>query len=242
VRVQIASELHAEIDPRRAMGGSVDLGADLVVLAGDIDRDGSGVRWAAEMWPATPVVYGVGNHEAYGRSMDAALEQTREAAVGTSVHVLEREAVTLAGLPVLGATLWSDLALAGGWAFARWRLGQSSTDDHAIVGEDGRSLRPEQTRAIHHDTVAWLDGALDEAHDGPTLMVTHHAPSPRSLGRRLGYRDVSIGATDAAYASELEWLIERHAPAAWIHGHTHRSGEYRVGATRETDRRPRPRP
>ena len=37
---------------------------------------------------------------------------------------------------------------------------------------------------------------------------------------------------DAAYASNLEALIEARGPALWVHGHIHTSSDYRIGATR----------
>ena len=59
------------------------------------------------------------------------------------------------------------------------------------------------------------------------IIVTHHAPSPRSLrGGQV------TGLLDAAYASNLEALIEDLQPAAWVHGHVHRSVDYTIGATR----------
>jgi len=70
MRIQVLSDLHAELDPRGAKADIFDLGADLVILAGDIDKAGHGVCWAADTWPDTPVVYVVGNHECYGSSLD----------------------------------------------------------------------------------------------------------------------------------------------------------------------------
>lgn len=59
------------------------------------------------------------------------------------------------------------------------------------------------------------------------VVVTHHAPSPRSLrGGQV------TGLLDAAYASDLESLILDLQPAAWIHGHVHRSVDYEIGRTR----------
>lgn len=37
---------------------------------------------------------------------------------------------------------------------------------------------------------------------------------------------------DAAYASNLEALIEARGPALWVHGHIHTSSDFRIGATR----------
>jgi hypothetical protein len=181
MRIQLLSDIHAEVDAKRAQSDVVDLGADLVILAGDIDQGGAGVRWAAETWPDTPVVYVLGNHEPYCSSIGGALERCRAAAAGTNVHVLEREAVTINGVRILGATLWSDLELAGDAPWARWRLKQGFPDYQAITSQTGGRLRPADTAAIHAETVAWLARTLAEPYDGPTIVVTHHAPSARSL-------------------------------------------------------------
>lgn len=233
MRIQVLSDIHAEVDPRRARSDVVEVGADLVVLAGDIDRGDAGVRWAIETWPDTPVIYVLGNHEPYTMRLEEAYERARAAAAGTHVHVLEREAVTLAGSRVLGATLWTDYALAGDPDFTRWKLRQTFADFKAIIGDDGRRLQPDTIESIHHATVAWLERALAEPYAGPTIVVTHHAPSPRSLMHRDEWADESPWTfTNAAYASDLEALIERCAPALWIHGHTHRSCDYRIESTR----------
>lgn len=233
MRIQVLSDVHAEIDPRRAHADVVDLGVDLVVLAGDIDYVGAGVLWAEEIWPNTPVIYVLGNHEHYGTQLGEALERAHAAAAGTNVHVLEREAVEIAGVRILGATLWTDLALAGDPARARWQLGQAFTDYRAIEGPDGGRLRPADTETMHHETVSWLERQLDEPYAGPTIVVTHHAPSPRSLMQWDEWAGESPwGAMDTAYASDLEWLIARYTPTLWIHGHTHLSGDYRIGGTR----------
>jgi len=234
MKIQVVSDVHAEVDPqaRRAL---VNVGADLAIVAGDVDAGGAGVRWAAEKWSDTPVVYVLGNHEPYGSSIQAALSLCRDAAAGTTVHVLEREAVTIAGVRILGATLWTDLALAGDVQWAEWQLKQNFPDYREIVSSHtGRRLRPAETAAIHHETVRWLEGALATAPDDPTIVVTHHAPSPRSLLQWDEWAG-DLGAWrpgDAAFASDLEWLITETAPALWVHGHTHISCDYRLEATR----------
>jgi Icc-related predicted phosphoesterase len=37
---------------------------------------------------------------------------------------------------------------------------------------------------------------------------------------------------DAAYASNLEALIEAHGPTLWVHGHIHTCSDYRIENTR----------
>jgi Icc-related predicted phosphoesterase len=57
--------------------------------------------------------------------------------------------------------------------------------------------------------------------------MTHHAPSRRSVSAAFSADPIS-----AAYASDLEPLIERMQPQLWVHGHIHSSSDYLIGATR----------
>jgi hypothetical protein len=67
---------------------------------------------------------------------------------------------------------------------------------------------------------------LDEPFAGPTVIVTHHAPSLRSCNP--AYRDHPV---TAAYVSDLEWMLDGRA-ALWVHGHTHLCVDYEIGGTR----------
>jgi Icc-related predicted phosphoesterase len=62
---------------------------------------------------------------------------------------------------------------------------------------------------------------------GPTVVITHHAPHPNSVNSRF------VGdPLNPAFVSDLGDLIARHQPDLWLHGHTHCSGDYRLGRTR----------
>lgn len=65
-----------------------------MVVAGDlIPRAERGVRWLLERVQDRPVVYVMGNHEAYGTDIQRTLEKAKAAAAGMNVHVLENETV-----------------------------------------------------------------------------------------------------------------------------------------------------
>jgi Icc-related predicted phosphoesterase len=73
----------------------------------------------------------------------------------------------------------------------------------------------------------WLGQALATPHAGPTVVITHHAPSPRSIHPRF---EESI--LNACFVSDLEHLLGQERVELWIHGHTHDSFDYRVNGTR----------
>jgi hypothetical protein len=60
-----------------------------------------------------------------------------------------------------------------------------------------------------------------------TIVVTHHAPSIKSIADRYRADPVS-----AAFASNMDDFILEHQPRLWIHGHTHESFDYKIGKTR----------
>lgn len=98
----------------------------------------------------------------------------------------------------------------------------------AMVAGGVNAFRPAMAARLHAAQRTTLEAALAEPFAGPSVVVTHHAPHPRSL--RSG---AWAGVLDAAHASDLSPILQGpHAPALWIHGHVHASSDYNVGGTR----------
>jgi len=145
MRIAYMSDLHLEFEPPdvkssawkalvagRAVLGHPQrgpvlkdiVGADLVVLAGDVDLGLGGIAYADEVsrFVGCPVVYVAGNHEYYGHDLDHLQDGLREAAWKTNGRVLylERDSVRLwpggHSLLVHGCTLWTDYGLNGSLA------------------------------------------------------------------------------------------------------------------------------
>jgi predicted phosphodiesterase len=230
IQIFAASDLHLEfahLEPK------LDRRPDLVLLAGDIGRGADAAQWAAYYFPGTPVVYILGNHEAYRDLLELTLADCRAAAARAGhLHFLENDCVILPlrgrSVRILGATLWTDFRLHGAdRREAAMLIAQRCLADFKLIEYRGTRLLPSDTAAFHEESVAWLDRTLSEPHGGPTIVMTHHAPSPRSIPPF--YRDSLLS---PAFNSDLEWLIRKHQPALWVHGHTHWSVDYRIEATR----------
>jgi predicted phosphodiesterase len=211
-----------------------DRNADLVVLAGDVENGTAGIDWAARTFPLRPVVYVAGNHEFYGERIPSLLPRL-QAAAGRSGNVtfLENgEARLRVGdrvVRLLGCTLWTDFLLYGEEGIApAMALAKERILDHSrITRDDGSRFLPADARSRHAASRAWLEEVLAEPFDGPTVVVTHHAPSAGSVSPRFAGDPLS-----PSFASDLTGLIERTSPALWIHGHTHHPVDYRIGTTR----------
>lgn len=211
--------------------------ADIVVLAGDIHVGAESARWSGRLSKrlGIPAVLIAGNHEHYntfGRpgatfgNTIAALRAEAARAAGQVVF-LECETAVIAGVRFLGATLWTDFALYGDAELAATHAYACMTDFNVIANRAGDRFTPADACDEFAAARKFLEEELAKPFEGATVVVTHHLPSLRSVAPR--FKDDML---NAAYASNLDDLVERSGAALWIHGHTHDSCDYTLGATR----------
>lgn len=232
LRVQVVSDLHVDVADTRRL--RLAPGADLVVVAGDT-RAGATAAFAhlrRHIPVPMPIVTVLGNHEFCGNSIDVELERAREAATRHGIALLEDGATVIGGVRFLGATLWTDYRLFGpahrAVAMAAARRGMN--DHRAIAvgrGDAWRPFLPTDAAALHAASVTFLDATLAQPFDGPSVVVTHHAPHPVCIAPRYGRDPLS-----ASFASDLSALIDARRPDCWISGHTHHPVDTCLGPTR----------
>lgn len=200
---------------------------DVVVLAGDIDVGTAAVAWADEVFRGLPVLYVSGNHEGYGENLDDVQKKLESTCAATGhVHYLNQREVLIEGVRFLGATLWTDLMLYGRELYPAVISDVSTKmNDYRrirLASQGYRKLRPSDTQRWHFIERTWLEARLAEPFEGPTVVITHMAPSVRSISNE--YRGDILS---AAFASNLDHLVE--LASLWIHGHVHASMDYRIG-------------
>jgi predicted phosphodiesterase len=222
MKLHILSHIHLEFAPF----APPPTDADVVILAGDIGVGPSAIEWAAVTFPQ-PVIFVPGNHEYYGGHFKNTLAKMRRTAEGTQVRVLDGQSITLGGVRFLGATLWTDFLLTRDPLLAQHEAQERMTDYRRIRTAAYRHLRAPDTREAHGVARRFLEKSLLEPFDGRTVVVTHHAPSDRSISARFR----SANHLNAAYASDLEALMGPEV-ALWVHGHTHDSLDYRLAQSR----------
>ena len=228
LRLQILSDLHLEtedIQPAPAAG------ADLLVLAGDIDATWRGFERFAG-WPV-PILCVAGNHEYDDRDVTAAEPELRERLAGLGIRLLEREATVVAApdgrrVRVVGCTRWSDFdgvgiakrekALRAGAYFQKIM--------NATLG--GAPFDAAAVRTLALASREWLERELARPGLGEwdrTVVVTHFAPSARSHDPRYG-----LQAATASFVNADDDLLGR--ADLWIHGHLHCRHDWRDGRCR----------
>jgi predicted phosphodiesterase len=207
-----------------------EVDADVTVLAGDIHTRDRALPFARALSLRRPVVYVAGNHEFYGTAIPKLYEKIRCQAEDSAVHLLQNGAFILDNARFIGATLWTDYGLLGtGTRELGMVVGKTTMTDFKKIrtSPDYRKLSPAYLYTSFRQTIGYLEAMLATPHAGPTIVVTHHAPSMHSI--ELQYRNDPIS---ASYASDLEDLILSHEIDLWIHGHTHNCVDYTIGKTR----------
>jgi predicted phosphodiesterase len=216
-------------------------GEDLLVLAGDIATHTDSIEVAKELAVTydIPVIVVAGNHEFYqdehhtGHIWETTCFDLARAAHHSDiietgkVTFLENSTATYKGVRFIGATLWTDMQL---FVHAPWGqiiIRQQMNDYNDIYNDFKRPILPRDTIDRHIESRIYIKDTLAVPHEGPTVVITHHAPSWLSVHEK--YKEDLVS---AAYASRLEGLILDTKPTLWLHGHTHTAFDYTIGDTR----------
>jgi predicted phosphodiesterase len=224
MKLQLLSDLHLEtedFEPEPLPG------AELLVLAGDIDA-----TWAAYQrfagWPV-PVLVVPGNHEFDGRDVARALPAFRALCARHGFTLLYREVAQLRAadgrrVRFVGTPRWSDFDLFG--PEHRERAMRSARYFLRLMGST-RGGKPLDATLLREEGLAcrqWLEAELArpprDAWDS-TVVITHFGPSLASADPRYGAQPGT-----ASFCNADDDLLPR--ADLWLHGHLHCRHDYRV--------------
>ena len=241
MKIQLLSDLHLETQPDFQPAPAPE--AELLVLAGDVgsyqrgsalqDTDFGLGRFAG--WPV-PVLFVPGNHEYDALDFDATHARLRATCERLGLLWLERETRVLHGVRFVGTTLWTDFDALVPHGPTVTLAEQLTAREKAFRAGNHYLRMAASTRAgqpflaaemREHALLcqAWLRAALAEPFDGPTVAVTHFAPSLRCADPRYGLTPGTAG-----FCNALDELL----PLAdlWLHGHLHCPIDWRAGRCR----------
>jgi hypothetical protein len=141
---------------------------------------------------------------------------------------LHQRVVVMQGVRLIGCTLWSDFeALVPQSGPLTQQLKARQKAERAAdfyLRKTGTTLSGQPflaaaVRAKAQDDQAWLTKALSEHFEGPTVVVTHFAPSLKSADPRYGLTPGTAG-----FCNALDHLMPK--ANVWLHGHLHCAQDY----------------
>ena len=224
MKIQLLSDLHLESE---AFEPEPQPGAELLVLAGDIDSTWRGYgRFAG--WPV-PVLAVAGNHEFDGRELNDAWPALRERCARFRITLLECESLVLTSangerVRFLGSVRWSDFDAFGPAGQARALRAGAYFQRVMAATLDGAPFDALAVRNAALACRAWLEATLAEPANGRwdrNVVITHFAPSLKSADPRYG----PLPST-ASFCNADDALLP--AAALWLHGHLHCRHDYVV--------------
>jgi predicted phosphodiesterase len=243
VKIQLVSDVHLEFGHKVVLDNA---GADVLVLAGDICSARHLVKPDDEFMPLpierknalnffkdcsekfNHVVYIMGNHEHYKHTFNDTAKVLRECLFGLpNIHFLDNEDVVLDDVKFIGATLWTDNNK--GCPVTENKLQFGMNDFRLIKYKDdkGNYFKFDPRLAAREHLQSKKRIGIATFSDLPCVVVTHHAPSFKSIHPMYANDTYMNG----GYASDLEYLMGDNVKL-WVHGHTHKPFDYEVNGTR----------
>ena len=242
INIQLLSDLHLETHPHFVP--EVAPTADLLVLAGDVgsyqpgsmllehaDTDFGLARFSPRhdlaAWPV-PVFFVPGNHEYDGMPFEEAQERLQETCERLQIIWLHQRVHVVNGVRLIGCTLWSDFeALVPQHGPLTRQLKAREKAERAAnfylrktgTTFKGEAFLSDAVRAQALADQAWLAQTLSEPFSGPTVVVTHFAPTLKSADPRYGLTPGTAG-----FCNALDHLLPK--ANLWLHGHLHCAQDY----------------
>lgn len=231
MKIQILSDLHQEFYDKQIVSKE-DMVGDIVLLAGDMTAGSKSIEYIKNY--EKPFYYVMGNHEHYGRHWDGCIKDYQAMFKDSNVTVMENDTIVVKNIRIAACTLWTNFyapmpvtitpafGVESGMEHQGFFCKEMMSDFSTIKG-----ITISGWEERYKNSVKYLETILSQKHEGPTVVLTHHAPSFKSSHPK--YENSAI---KGGFCSNLEYLMEEYQPEIWFHGHCHESFDYMIDKTR----------
>lgn len=199
-----------------------------LILAGDIsdlscmDRFEYFMNHVAQRFKA--IIYVQGNHEYYEGCWRQG-QDVYKTSLEQWDNVFYDHKIVLKDITFLTTTLWTDF---DGEDPVCMEAARTSMSDYKWIKYGERNLLPSDVLFEHKVAKKiLLDNLAEAMGKTTTVVITHHAPSRRSILPQFE-SDIFNG----CFANSFEQEILLTKPLLWIHGHMHDSLDYNIAGTR----------
>jgi len=221
MKLHILSDIHLECERFEPP----EISANVVILAGDIGVGTRGIDWAKKHFDI-PVLYIPGNHEYHDPSFSIDEHQVamQQACKGPNVMFMDNKSTIIQGVRFIGTTLWTDLK---NFESVLYCDADRIIVNYEVIKNAGGLIHFDRdyAQSLFEQSKAWLQSQLMQPFKRKTVVMTHHAPSQKSIAPQYAGND-----WNPCFASDLEELMDD--VHLWVHGHTHSSLDYDLNNTR----------
>lgn len=245
MKIQILSDIH--LDVNRKYPFSLPDSDTFTVIAGDISAyTDEAIKWIHEN--VKNGVFVEGNHIGYSNKPHSIqyyqTQLEKEFPIDASVSYLYDNYKVIDDCVFVGGILFTDFKLYGeGTSFFSKQASINGLNDYRYNRYNSLYERPTEAQdkypavkkvvpnnyeTMFYKTKKAIENACEMFPDKKIIVVTHHAPSEKSIG--VMYQ---TSKTNSSYASNLENFILDHPNIKlWCHGHIHTSSDYMIGDCR----------
>lgn len=236
MKIRLASDIHLEFFKHNKLKSNLfnkiipvmDSDKETVlVLAGDIHVGVKALGFVTEMCERfKAVIYVPGNHEYYRHNINEVDDELSKWDI-PNFHFLNPGTASIDGVKFVGATVWTDMRNGDPMVTSEAQFSMNDFrqiyfyDDH----ERYKNFVPSHWLNLNRMHMDFFKNNISEN----CVVVSHHAPSMRSVAQKFKNRDTLL---NHAYASNLDKFIFKSKPKLWLHGHVHNNNDYHIGDSR----------
>ena len=227
MKIQYCSDLHLEFldNQKWILDNPIEPRGHILILAGDIILfneihqhqkffDHISSHFEHTFWIP-------GNHEYYHSDISQRSGAFEEK-IRDNVTLLNNTVKTINGVRFVFSTLWSQISV------AKHFIIQQSLSDFRVIQNDKKKLAVEDYNQIHRESRVFLEEALKNQTNIPTVVITHHPPT------FINYPEKYANSTiNEAFGTEMCNFIEDSKIDYWIYGHHHCNvSDFTIGKTK----------
>lgn len=235
MKIKIISDIHCDINKKQ--GTNLNFSKDdFVICCGDV----SGDRFSTAKWIKDNIKQGIvigGNHLGYTHisydkedSLNLSIKYLQKQFNGP-VHFLENQSLIIDDICFIGCILFTDFELFDNTFGCKYTAEKYLNDFRYVQLYKNNKLKTisaDDQLDFHKNSINFIDKTCQKNKDKKIVLITHHAPSFKSIAEKY-----KTDLLSAAFASNLEYLIEKHNNIKlWCHGHIHSSVDYKLGNVR----------
>lgn len=230
MNIQIVSDLHLEFPDNRIYLSDNPIlpSGNVLILAGDIisEKYKNKAREFYGSWRKQfdLIIATMGNHEFYNGTIDYAFPSYKKQ-LAQNHYLINNAVIIHCNVKFIVSTLWSFVPMEKSYYI------ENSINDYRLISKklscETCPITSSDTNNYHKYSVKFIESELSKEYAGKIVVVTHHLPSYECIHPKWRQSELKY-----AFASDLNYLINKYKIDYWIFGHQHETTDLTISNTR----------